>query len=182
MTGDTNYTFSVAGIAPANDPKYVLYVTVERPKTFGSEGTATKMMATIFNPLLQRTLDDDANDAQVATQTVKDMEGQSTNSAVAALQKAGLKVEVVGSGATVKKQSQEAGAKLIKGDRVILLTNGPATMPNVNGWSQADVVKLSQLLNLKIKVHGFGYVIQQSIEPGTNLKGNMPLEVVLKSH
>lgn len=182
MTGSMNYTFSVAGIAPANNPKYILYVTIERPKTFGSDGTATKMLATIFNPLLQRTLDDDANDTQVATQTVKDMVGKDSENSTETLQKAGLKVEVLGSGKIVKKQSQVAGAKLIKGERVILLTAGEVKMPNLYGWSQADVVKLSKMIGLKVQVNGSGYVTKQNIAAGTRLNHTKLLKVDLQSH
>src|SRR5699024_8140356 len=95
MTGYTNYTFSVAGIAPANYPKYVLYVTMERPKSFSSEGTATKMLSTIFNPLMQRTLDDEANESKVSMQKIDNMNGMDTNDATEKLEKQGLKVEVV---------------------------------------------------------------------------------------
>lgn len=34
LTGETNYIFSVAGMAPIKDPQYVLYVTMKQPAGF----------------------------------------------------------------------------------------------------------------------------------------------------
>ena len=182
MNGDTNYTFSVAGIAPANDPKYVLYVTMERPKSFSSEGTATKMLSTIFNPLMQRTLDDEANESKVSMQKIDNMNGMDTNDATEKLEKQGLKVEVVGSGDKIKRQSQKPGAKVIKGERVILVTDKGLTMPDFSGWSQADIVNFGQMVGLKIKITGSGYGAKQSVDPGQDLSSVKSLEVNLQSH
>ncbi|KRK10844.1 penicillin-binding transpeptidase domain-containing protein [Ligilactobacillus pobuzihii] len=182
MNGDTNYTFSVAGIAPANDPKYVLYVTMERPKSFSSEGTATKMLSTIFNPLMQRTLDDEANESKVSMQKIDNMNGMDTNDATEKLEKQGLKVEVVGSGDKIKRQSQKPGAKVIKGERVILVTDKRLTMPDFSGWSQADIVNFGQMVGLKIKITGSGYGAKQSVDPGKDLTSVKSLEVNLQSH
>ncbi len=181
LSGETNYTFSVVGIAPASDPKYVLYITVERPKTFSSDGTATKMIASIFNPLMQRTLDDDSTDSQTATDTVTDLVGTSVSSATKKLQAAGLKAEVVGNGAKVTKQSQVKGAKVIKGERIILVTNGPATIPDLKGWSQADILKFSQMFGLKLKLTGSGYGDTQSVAPGRRITVGQELKVDLTS-
>src|SRR5699024_10044301 len=175
-------TFSVAGIAPANDPKYVLYVTMERPKSFSSEGTATKMLSTIFNPLMQRTLDDEANESKVSMQKIDNMNGMDTNEATEKLEKQGLKVEVVGSGDKIKRQSQKPGAKVIKGERVILVNDKGLTMPDFSGWSQADIVNFGQMVGLKIKITGSGYGAKQSVDPGQDLSSVKSLEVNLQSH
>lgn len=182
MSGDTNHIFSVAGIAPANNPKYILYVTMERPKSYGQEKTATKALSTIFNPLMQRTLDDDTNESQVATKKITDFKGSNVDNAVEKLQKQDLKVEVIGKGDKVKQQSQDPGAKVIKGERVVLLTNGNLTMPDLTGWSQADIVNFGQMVGINIKLSGSGYGIKQSVAAGQNLTGVKSLKVNLQEH
>ncbi|GBG93950.1 cell division protein FtsI / penicillin-binding protein 2 [Ligilactobacillus salitolerans] len=180
MSGEMNYTFSVAGIAPANDPKYILYVTIERPRSFSSEGTATKMLATIFNPLMQRALDEDSTDFKASSYKISDFTKQDPETVAEKLKKRGLKVNVVGNGSKITKQSQVAGSQVIKGERVILLTNGEQTMPDLSGWSRADIAKFGQMVGLKINFNGSGYGSKQSVAAGTALKNVPEMTVELK--
>ncbi|MFK5283343.1 penicillin-binding protein, partial [Lacticaseibacillus paracasei] len=61
LTGDSNYTFSVAGVAPASDPQYVLYLAMKQPQKMTEP--AESILASIFKPMMQRALDTTANGA-----------------------------------------------------------------------------------------------------------------------
>lgn len=52
-------------------------------------------------------------------------------------------------------------------------------MPNVAGYGMRDAVYRLESLGLKVKVSGRGCVVRQSISPGTPLKRNMKVELVL---
>ncbi|MCQ2569828.1 MAG: PASTA domain-containing protein [Limosilactobacillus sp.] len=53
-------------------------------------------------------------------------------------------------------------------------------MPDLKDWSQADVQTLSQILNLPVKMTGHGYVTDQSIKAGQEIKANQTLVIRLK--
>ena len=54
-------------------------------------------------------------------------------------------------------------------------------MPDVSGWSQADVSRFAQLLRLKLKSTGGGYAVSQSIKANTVLKEGDALQVRYKA-
>ena len=179
LTGETNYLFSVAGMAPIDNPKYILYITMKQPKTFANQ-TEGQMLASIFNPLMKRVLEESSDSSSESTQvTVSDVTGTSATKAKKTLKKSGLTVTVIGSGKTVTKQSQTAGTTILTGERVILLTSGKMTMPDVTGWSRRDVSKLASLTGIKITVKGSGYVTKQSIAAGTTITKNSKLTITL---
>ena len=180
LSGETNYLFSVAGMAPINDPKYILYITMKQPKTFADQGE-TGMLASIFDPLMKRVLDEanDSNDEKVQT-SVPDVKEMSPKEASEEVTQSDLVPAVVGEGEKVIEQSQTAGTSMLTGERVILVTNGTLTMPDITGWSRLDVMKLSELTGIDLDVQGNGYVTKQSVAPGEKLSKQTKLTVELK--
>ena len=180
LSGETNYLFSVAGMAPINDPKYILYITMKQPKTFAGQGE-TGMLASIFDPLMKRVLDEanDSNDEKVQT-SVPDVKEMSPKEASEEVTQSDLVPAVVGEGKKVSEQSQTAGTSMLTGERVILVTNGTLTMPDITGWSRLDVMKLSELTGIDLDVQGNGYVTKQSVAPGEKLSKQTKLTVELK--
>ena len=181
LTGETNYLFSVVGIAPANDPQYILYVAMKQPTTFAN-GTSGQMLATIFNPMMQRALkesseSDSQNSEQVA---LKKLTGHSVTAVKRKLENQGLLVTTLGTGEKVLKQSVKSGETLLSGERIILLTSGSKLMPDLTGWSRGDAAALAKLLGIKIKIKGTGYVAQQSIAANQAIAGQKQLVVNLK--
>ena len=87
---------------------------------------------------------------------------------------------MVGEGEKVIEQSQTAGTSMLTGERVILVTNGTLTMPDITGWSRLDVMKLSELTGIDLDVQGNGYVTKQSVAPGEKLSKQTKLTVELK--
>lgn len=96
--------------------------------------------------------------------------GQSVDSAVQDLKEKGLQPVVVGSGKQVEAQLPLAGDEVIVRERIILKTNGTAMMPDLRGWSLRDAMKAAELLNLEPSIKGSGYVVTQSIRPGSGVK------------
>jgi penicillin-binding protein 2B len=58
---------------------------------------------------------------------------------------------------------------LLEGERVILKTDGELTVPDMNGWSLRDVMKVAKLANLKLNTVGNGYVVKQNLKAGAAL-------------
>ncbi|WP_175265165.1 PASTA domain-containing protein, partial [Lacticaseibacillus nasuensis] len=87
------------------------------------------------------------------------------------LKTAGLLAATVGTGNRIVQQLPAANTNALAGSRVLMLTNGAMTMPNVAGWAKSDVLKLAQLTGKKFSLQGDGYAVSQSVKTGA-LLGN----------
>ncbi|RYG74076.1 penicillin-binding protein [Lentibacillus lipolyticus] len=184
LTGYGNYIYSFLGMAPKEDPKLMMYVSVQQPDIeVGESGSAP--VAFIFKNVMQKSLhyldiDPDKEAAsQVQSIELPKLKGKNASQIQQTLAKKGLTVSLIGSGDTITAASAEHGDQLLEGDRIILLTSEPI-MPDITGWSKRDVLQLAGLLNLKLEMMGSGYVTKQSIVKGTPLKENDYLGVELE--
>lgn len=180
-TGSTNYLYSFVGMAPAKNPKYVVYITMKQPQHITK--AAEQYMAEVVNPVTKQLLDRAAAKDSKHQGVVKlpNVVGMSAADAQKKLQNKKLNVVVLGNGKKVKKQSAAKGSGVIINERVFLLTGGQVTMPDISGWSQADVSRFAQLLGLKLKSTGGGYAVSQSIKANTVLKEGDALQVRYKA-
>ncbi len=181
LSGDSSYLYSVAGMVPANNPKYIMYITMKQPQTLGSK-TPTQLVASIFKPVMNRALEDDKSDAKTTTTTTMPTTiGETTTTVENQLTKKGYRVTVLGSGSTITAQVPESGTTLYDNQRVILDTSGEKLMPNLSGWSRSDVVKLTQMLKIKLETTGSGYVSKQSIAADKVVNEGQTLKIKLSS-
>lgn len=179
LTGDDNYLYSVAAMAPANNPKYIMYITMKRPTLPGTE-TATQLLAGVFKPVMKRALLEDSSSSSTETSTkMVSYVNRSAKASEETLKKAGYKVTVLGSGSKVVKQSPESGQVMMTGQRVILLTSGAQKMPSISGWSKSDILRLADLLGMKVTFTGSGYAKTQSIKAGQAVSDEENLKVTL---
>lgn len=176
-TVDTNLLYSFAGMAPAKNPKYIMYVTLRQPQNL--KKPATKQIASVFNPTMKMLLSQQkvAEKAKKKVITMPNVVGQSSDDANKKLSDKGMQVIVVGSGKKVKQQSAVPDEQVLTDQHVILDTGGEYKMPDISGWSSADVQQLAKVLKLKVKENGNGYVTQQSISPDTTIKRGTTLTV-----
>lgn len=133
---------------------------------------AESILASIFKPMMQRALDTTANGAvtdDTNTATIPAVTNAALTTAQDSLKQANFDVATVGTGNKVVQQLPTSGTKALHGSRVLLLTNGAMTMPDLTGWSKSDVLKFVQLTGKKFKLVGDGFVTQQSIAAGTLL-------------
>ena len=89
----------------------------------------------------------------------------------------GIDVLVLGNGNRIIGQYPSNSIKLYNGDRVVLLTNEyDKKMINFIGMSYKDANNILNLMGVKYKLEGYGYVYEQNIEFDKKIDG----EVVLK--
>ncbi|MBU5362392.1 penicillin-binding protein [Enterococcus raffinosus] len=166
LTGDTNYIYSIALMIPSEDPEYILYLTMKQPQE-KQEG----ILGEIANPLLSRVMEfqntetDSSEEESNTKVTVEDYRNLSTSKAAADANKRGLTAVVIGDGDKVIEQSAKPGEKVMANEHLILLTDGKKEMPDVRGWSKADILKLTNLLDIDVSFKGDGYCTKQSIAP-----------------
>ncbi|MFD2044007.1 penicillin-binding protein [Ornithinibacillus salinisoli] len=188
LTGRENYIFSFLGMAPADDPKLMMYVSVKQPTLVTEEGIepGSAPVSFIFNHVMENSLHylniepdkEDYGDSQLIT--VPELIGKGVTKSKEELEQKGFKVTVVGTGNQVVDSNVQQGSKILQNERIILLTD-QATMPNIKGWSMRDVWILSDLLQLKVDSSGHGYVVNQSIPVDHSITKEDILEVELEA-
>lgn len=182
---DGEYIHSFLGMAPEKNPQLMMYVAVDRPELEeGPDGG--KPASDIFTSVMKHSLqyldieprEETATNAEPSI-SIKDYRGQSVDSVQNTLKNQGLEVVVIGSGKTVKEQAPYPGSNVLAGERIVLRTSGTAKMPDMQGWSFADVMKLIDVLKLNGEIEGSGYVVSQGIVPGSAVKDGAKLKVKL---
>lgn len=68
----------------------------------------------------------------------------------------------------------------MEGQKVILLTDGDMTVPDMTNWSREDALKVSEITGVPFTFKGTGYVTKQSAAAGTvlNQETNMQIELL----
>lgn len=185
-SGGNNYVYSVVGMAPADDPKVVLYVTVQQPTINDPSIIGGDVVKAVFNPVMKRALEYQhlTDKSQVQNLNQVDMPKVTGISKVDALEKLNetkVDVTIIGNGDTVVQQLPLPQETIIKNQRIIVMTNGAMTMPDMNGWSKNDVLKVSEITGIKFTFKGEGYVVEQSLMPQSNMQNEETITVTLAS-
>ena len=173
LIGRNNYIFSFIGMAPKDDPQLVMYVAVKKPN-LGMTYVGSDPLSEIFNPVMQNSLQylnikPTITEKQKA-EKINDYTNQSVNSATNELKQQGYEVVTIGSGRKIINQAPKAGAILLQGEKIILRTEGQMEAPDMMGWSLRDVMKVASIAKLQLNTAGTGYVTNQNIKAGKNMK------------
>ncbi|WP_286171888.1 penicillin-binding protein [Gracilibacillus phocaeensis] len=182
-TGKENHVFSFIGMAPAEDPELMIYVSVKEPELEDTE-TGSAPVSFIFKNVMENGLrylnirPDKESDQPIEAIDMPAWEGKQTNAVVEELEQAGVAPVVIGDGEQVDKVNIAEGDKISSRQTVFIVTDQPQ-MPDMQGWSFRDVLMLRDFLDLDVEWIGSGYVVKQSIEPGTplNEQGYVMLEL-----
>ena len=184
MTGSNNYIFSVAGMIPYNDPNYIVYVTMRQPQKMTE--SPEKILSEVFNPLVKRLVnqgESPTKSTEAGSQYVDipSLLDKSTKSSLSEIKSLNLQSGVIGTGNKVVQQLPASGEKVMPGQRIVLLTNGAMTMPDLSGWSKNDVLKFAEITGKKVTTEGDGYVVKQSVKAGQVINDSGKIIVTLKN-
>ncbi|MDT0723383.1 penicillin-binding protein [Staphylococcus haemolyticus] len=184
VKGENPYFVSFIGDAPKKNPKVIVYTGMSLAQKNDQE--AYEMgVSKAFKPIMENTLKylnvgskkDETKSAQYSK--VPNVTGQSIDKAKESLKSEDLQATVIGNGDNVKSQSIKANKKLLPNSKVLLLTDGDITMPNMKGWTKDDVLAFQELTGINVTTKGSGYVTKQSVNNGTTLKDNSKVEIEL---
>lgn len=188
LTGPENYIFSFLGMAPKDDPRLIMYVSVKQPKLLTEDGyeQGSAPVSFIFNNVMENGLhylniepDKETTPAKQAIE-IPEIIGTKIADTKNVLKQKEMDVTVIGKGKTVVAANVAQGEKLLPNSHIILVTDQP-TMPDLTNWSTRDVMQLAELLKLKIETTGNGYAVSQSIKKGKKIKNNDQLHVEFKA-
>ncbi|MDK9847078.1 MULTISPECIES: penicillin-binding protein [Staphylococcus] len=187
VEGENPYFVSFIGDAPKDDPEVVVYAGMSLAQKNDQEAYESGV-SKAFKPIMENTLkylnvgDKNSKDkSDVKYGKVPDVEGQETQKAQDKVNSKSLEPIVIGDGEKITKQSVTADKEVLPNSRVLLLTDGDVTMPNMSGWTKEEVVAFEKLTNTKVTTKGSGFVSEQSITEGQKISKKDKIEVTLSS-
>ena len=188
-TGTKDVVVSFMCFAPADDPQYIMLLTMDTPsRTTGTAVFGGTMVAPVASQIMSEILpllgvepDYTAEELVGADTTVHNLVGQTREAAEDRLADLGFTFRTVGDGDTVTDQTPAGGA-IVPGNASIILYLGqekpdtPCTVPNVVGKSASEANKAITNAGLIMKVTGTTtassgnvYAITQSLPAGTEV-------------
>lgn len=182
------YVHSVVSILPADDPEYIIYITVQEPTFTADAPSGSQVVQKIYHPLIDRVFDftEAVNDENEEGDSLHYVEAlsfleMSTEEAIQSLDELGYDYTMIGNGDEIVQQYPYPDTPLFIDQQIILMTNGVATIPDLTGWSRNDVLKISELTGVKMKFVGEGYVINQDLTEGSYMEPESEITITLSS-
>ena len=187
LVGSTNYIFSVVTMNPAENPDFILYVTVQQPEHF-----ASVQLGEFSNPILERAsamketlnlqstaknLDQVTTTTSYAMPSIKD---SSPGDLAEELRRNLVQPIVIGSGTKIKESSVAEGTNLDANQQILLLSDKVEEMPDLYGWSKKNVETFAKWLNIQVEFEGTGETVKkQSVRANTALKDLQKIKITL---
>ncbi|HFQ6393704.1 TPA: PASTA domain-containing protein, partial [Listeria monocytogenes] len=79
----------------------------------------------------------------------------------------------------IVQQLPQANSDLMQGQKVILMTDGDMTAPNMVTWSKDDALKVSEITGVPFEFSGSGYVKSQSVSAGSVINSKTKMKITL---
>ena len=187
MEGVNDTINSVVAMIPAENPEFIMYVTVQQPQHW-----SYLYLQDLVTPVLKKamSLKDSLNLtgsapalANLANETeykLPDIIGESPGDMADELRRNLVQPVILGNGSKIEKVSKKAGTNLTANQQILLLTNRFETLPDMYGWTKANVEKFSSWTDIEINFEGSGSkVVSQSIDVGASLKKTKKITITL---
>lgn len=187
MEGVNDTINSVVAMIPAENPEFIMYVTVQQPQHW-----SFLYLQDLVTPVLKKamSLKDSLNLtgsapalANLANETeykLPDIIGESPGDMADELRRNLVQPVILGNGSKIEKVSKKAGTNLAANQQILLLTNRFETLPDMYGWTKANVEKFSSWTDIEINFEGSGSkVVSQSIDVGASLEKTNKITITL---
>lgn len=178
LVGSTNYIFSAVTMNPAENPDFILYVTVQQPEHYSGiqlgefatpileRASAMKESLNLQSPA--KNLDKVTTESSYAMPSIKDI---SPGDLAEELRRNLVQPIVVGTGTKIKNSSAEEGKNLAPNQQVLILSDKAEEVPDMYGWTKATAEAFSKWLNIELVFEGSGSTVQkQDVRANTAIK------------
>lgn len=187
LVGSTNYIFSAVTMNPAENPDFILYVTVQQPEHYSGiqlgefatpileRASAMKESLNLQSPA--KNLDKVTTESSYAMPSIKDI---SPGELAEALRRNIVQPIVVGTGTKIKESSVEEGKNLAPNQQVLLLSDKVEEIPDMYGWKKETAETFAKWLDIKLEFEGSGSVVQkQDVRTNTAIKNIKKITLTL---
>ena len=188
LTGANDYIYSVVAMTPAENPDFIMYVTLKQP----SESFQPIFWKEVVNPVLEEAaaMKDTLN---LTTQTPilksvsKEMaykmpstKNTSPGDLADELRRNLVQPIILGTSKNIKRVSVKTGEALKSNQQILVLTDDFTEMPDMYGWTKKNVETFGEWLGIKVHVKGKGSkVVAQSVKTNASLKKIKEITITL---
>lgn len=187
------YISSFAGMAPSNNPKFVIFLSIDEPdpSNYYSGSTAAPLSKLIMEDIFRYlNMQPDTKGAQIPISQdtiVPEIRGLSLADGQKLLKKNKLDFEVQGTGNTVYDISPKPGVTVSENTKVTIYLsfqhnpNPKISTPDFTNKTKKEIKEIADLLGLRISFTGDGIGSTQDIQPGSEVEKNSTITVLLES-
>ena len=187
LVGSTNYIFSVVTMNPAENPDFILYVTVQQPEHFsgiqlGEFATpilerASAMKESLNLQSTAKNLDQVSKTTSYVMPATKDF---TPGDLAEELRRNLVQPIVIGTGTKIKELSVSEGDNLEANQQILILSDKVEEMPDMYGWTDENVQTFAKWLNIEVEWEGSGKTVKkQSVRANTALKDIKKMKITL---
>lgn len=177
LTGDRDIIRSVALMFPKDDPEIIIYAAAKRPNSI--QALAEPVKEIVKNISKYYNIYQEATKSNGTTYQLNNFINQSIKEVKEILNKEKINTIILGDGNKIINQ-YPINTTITTFDKVFFVTNSNnLVIPDLTGYSKNDLEVVLTLLKLPYTIKGHGYVINQSILPGTKIDSNMQIEITL---
>ena len=179
LTGDRDIIRSVALMFPKDDPEIIIYAAAKRPNSI--QALAEPVKEIVKNISKYYNIYQEATKSNGTTYQLNNFINQSIKEVKEILNKEKINTIILGDGNKIINQ-YPINTTITTFDKVFFVTNSNnLVIPDLTGYSKNDLEVVLTLLKIPYTIKGHGYVINQSILPGTKIDSNMQIEITLAS-
>ncbi|MGL4850078.1 MAG: stage V sporulation protein D [Clostridium sp.] len=186
------YISSFVGMAPVDDPKVTIMITVDEPSNgqyYGGAVTgpvAKSVFTDIFN-YMENSFSKENNSAIIKNVIIPEIRGKNLEEAKTILKKEKIDYNIQGNGDTVIGVSPYPGYAVKENTKINIYTEENSTkknaviMPNVEGYTKELASKVLSELGISYNFSGEGIVKKQSIPKGELINKGTTVNLTLDS-
>ena len=181
LTGMENTIQSFSGIYPKSDPKVIIYASAKKI-TSGKQKPISNAIKEIVNNLSKYygISETEEKEIEITKYQVESYINKTLEKTKVKLNSKNINYQILGDGDKIIKQYPKAGDTITNKDTIYLITNSKALkVPNVIGLSSKVAKNLLEELGIKVNLDGVGYVVEQSIAEGEEIKDGMEIKLTL---
>ena len=182
LSGKEDIISSFSGIYPKSKPQVIIYASVKKPSG-GSQKPISNAVKEIVGNISKYYGNSDSSTnttIEIKDYKVNSYTNKNIDKVKAELDSNGIRYQIIGNGNKVINQSPNSGNIITNNDIIYLITNDNAiTVPSVVGLSSKVSKDVLQKLSLKVNLNGVGYVVEQSVAPGTGITEGMEITLNL---
>lgn len=178
---------SVVAMIPAEDPEFIMYVTVQQPQSW-----TFLYWQDIVTPVLKEAmlLKDSLNLTKPVQELqsvssempyqLGDVVGDSPGETADELRRQLVQPVILGNGSKIKKVSVKKGTNIAANEQILLLTDKLDEVPDMYGWTKDNMDTFSKWTDITVTYKGEGSkVAAQSVDTGTSMKKTKKITITL---
>lgn len=184
------YISSFAAIAPIDDPKVVIFLSIDEPdpSNYYAGSTAAPLAREILEDVLRyMNVQPKISSTNIPKEVmIPEVRGKSIELAIKTLKELKLDYEVQGNGTTIYDISPKPGIIVKENTKIALYLgttenkNLRVAVPDFTGKTKKEIIEIAEKIGLKVEFLGDGIAASQDISPNTEVNKGTIVKIILE--